>query len=1157
MNKILDDLFETLEKCNIDKNSFDIKTNTLYVKELNCTALDSVDFKNLNFIENIEGDLIIDSVDIKKITSFNNLKKVKNLVIQNMEKLESITGFNILEQINSLFIDKNSSLKEIYGFNQLFFKQSIIKGSIKITNNKVLSSISFLRGLKRVGSSFYLHSNSLTSLKGLEELEFVNASLSLSSNKLTSLKELKNLKVVDGMLGLVSNNLTTLEGLENLEHLKTIKWNNNPRTIALNGNKNLQDISALKNIVEFTHNCIVLIDSTQEFIKKPEFESAFSNNNITVFAQDIQTTLLKSKICTPFVNNKSKYIDIREEFILDNHWRPNLKYLDYVFLRGREGRGTQLERIDLVRWQDKVYIYHFLKEHNIPSMPILMYSNRFSDDFFVKLKNMYENGLKSFVLKVSHLANSNGIYRIKDGKFIGANDTIDKNEMYGKEVDFDYLKNEISTNWNVKQTEEDWSSMMVNPGVILEELIEDSVELKFSIVFGEVAGFFIRVKGFPSFDENGNLLSKNIKTTLPFWWKEARSLALKVSKLVKADHIRIDVFYHKNQVLINEITWNGGERSDFSSVIAQKLNEGYSKRLQMLNKKSVDVLNDDFMEIMLNQKEYFSLSTNSILGGNFSVRECKFIIVDVNSNNPKFYWMNTKKHKYHYLFFKNILKRDCDISTFDSISYSNENRQNIVGSLVYHEKGVKKDGKIMYFAVNFWPSDSIKFEQISLTFEMIKNKAYFISNNNSFFHVVSDIQEHTVQNEITQFNNSSICCIDSQTLMKNIDFLPMNKGLSYGILRFSNDAVNFGVKDIVVLHELPNHLSHVSGIITNLPQTPLSHINLLAKQNKIPNCYLKNASSNKELISLKNKYVQFEVDDTGYKISKANASDVEKYFEQIRPKNYFEPIANLDEKEIRLLRNINNINYTSYGTKSSNIGELYNIFEDEKLPDGFAIPFYFYDEFMKFNDFYKDIDSLEKEYQKLDDIDLKSGILKDLRKKIKEGKVPSWMEDEFSKIIEYYPQDTYLRCRSSTNNEDLEDFSGAGLYDSYSHKNLALPLSSTIKRVWASIWNYRAYEERSFYKIIHNKTMMGVCVHERYKDELANGVCVTKNIFNKRKKGFYINVQANEDLVTNPNALSIPEEIVVLEAENKVDYVFQYIRYSSLVEDKQKVLNKR
>ena len=61
-----------------------------------------------------------------------------------------------------------------------------------------------------------------------------------------------------------------------------------------------------------------------------------------------------------------------------------------------------------------------------------MYSNRFSDDFFVKLKNMYENGLKSFVLKVSHLANSNGIYRIKDGKFIGANDTIDKNEMYGK-----------------------------------------------------------------------------------------------------------------------------------------------------------------------------------------------------------------------------------------------------------------------------------------------------------------------------------------------------------------------------------------------------------------------------------------------------------------------------------------------------------------------------------------------------------------------------------------------------------------------------------------------------------------------------------------------------------------------------------------------------
>lgn len=1155
MNSLDETFFEVLKKCNIDKTFFNIKTNSLNVKELKCSNLSEEELKKLNIIETIEGDLIINLNDIKHISTFNNLKRVKNIVIQNMQNLEFITGFNVLEQMDSLLIDKNINLKEIFGFNQLFFRQKTVKGFIKITNNISLNGIEFLRGLKQVNSSFYLHHNSLKSLRGLEELEIVNASFSLSSNKLTSLKELKNLKIIDGMIGLVDNNLKTLEGLEHLEHLKTIKWNNILRTIAINGNKNLKDISALKNVVEFTHNCIVLIDSTQEFIEKPDFQSVFSNNNIIVFAQDIQKTLLKSKVCIPFVNDKSKYIDIREEFILDEHWRPNLKYLDYVFLRGREGRGTQLERIDLVKWQDKIYIYHFLKEHNIASMPILSYSNRFSDEFFEKIRNMYENGLKSFVLKVSHLANSNGIYRVKDGKFIGANDTIDKNEMYGKEVDFDYLKNEIKRNWNVKQTEEDWSSMMVNPGVILEELIEDSVELKFSIVFGEVAGFFIRTKGFPSFDADGNLLSKNIKTTLPFWWKDARSLALKVSKLVKADHIRIDVFYHKNQVLINEITWNGGERSEFSSIIAQKLNEGYSKRLKMLNKKFVDSENDDFVQIILNQNEYFNLATNSVLNNGFSARECKFIIVDVNSNNPKFYWMNTKKHKYHYMFFKNILKRDCDMSTFDSISYSDENRQNIVGSLVFHENGIEKDGKKMFYAINFWPSDSIRFEQIAFTFNLIKQKAYFISNNNCFLHVVSELQECTIKEQNEEFKKSNICSIDSQTLMKNIDFLPMNKGLSYGILRFSSDTTNYNVKDIVVLNELPNHLSHVSGIITNLPQTPLSHINLLAKQNKIPNCYLKDASLKEQLLSLKNKYVKFEVDSFGYKISKAKASDVEKYFEKIRPKNYLEPIVNLDTKEIRLLKNINNVDYNSYGTKASNLGELYNILNSDNLSNGFAIPFYFYDEFMKFNDFYKDIEILNQEYISNEKSSFKYNLLKDFRKKIRNALIPSWMEEEFSKILEYYPKETYLRCRSSTNNEDLEDFSGAGLYDSYSYKDFTLPLSYAIKKVWASIWNYRAYEERGFYKIIHSKTMMGVVVYPRYKGELANGVAVTKNIFNERKKGFYINVQANEALVTNPNSLSIPEEIVVIEAENRVDYVFQYIRYSNLTEDKQKVLN--
>ena len=1145
---------EVLKKCNIDVKYYNEQKNTLN-KSLDCSGFCSKDFEVLNQLEYINGDLILRDLYIDEFSYFTNLKSVNGLTIQNLKTIKVINGFNSLVSLNSLLIEKNIHLENIFGFNSLFLDNDIFKGTIKIINNSKLNHIYFLRGLKQINSSLYLHNNSLKSLEGLEELEYINASLSLSSNSLTTIKALKNLKHVDGMIGLVNNNLTTLDGLENLEYMKTIKWNNSLRTIAISGNDNLKDITALSKIVEITGNCIVIVDTTQEFINKPSLNSVFAHNNITVFTSDKQVQLLKTKVCHLSPNAKSRFIDIRDEFKLDDDWRPGLKYLDYVFLRGRESFGVQLERIDLVNWQDKIYVYHFLKQHDIPSMPIIMYSHRQKNNFFKKLKKMYENGLKSFVVKATHLANSNGVYRVKNGIFTGPNDTAKKDEMYGKDVDFDYLKKEIDKRWLQKQTEEDWSSMMVNPGVILEELIENSVELKFSIVFGEIAGFFARVKGFPSFDVNGNLLSKN-KGVLPHWWKEGRALALKVANLVRADHIRIDVFYHNNQPIINEITWNGGERSEFTPIVSKKLNDGYSARLKMLDKKAIDIKNDDFIEKLVKESEYLSLSNKSVLGGNYSIIECKFIIVDVDTTNPKFYWMNTKKHKYHYMFYKNILNKPITMDDFDSISYINEGRKNIVGTLIYHEKPVVINGKKLSYAINFWPTDSIMFNNISKTFEMIKQRAKFVKDK-LFLHVVSDLQQQTIIKQSNKFNKSDIVCVDSETLMENINFLPMNYGVSYGILRFATDTQNFSIKDIVVLNELPNHLSHVSGILTDLPQTPLSHINLLAKQNKIPNAYLKNGSLNKELLLLKDQYVKLEVTSSSYKVTKAMPQDVEKYFDNIRPTKELIPKVNLRVKTIKSFKNLENKNYNVYGTKSSNLGELHNIFDKENLPDGFGIPFYFYNEFMKYNNFYEEIKVLSNKYDENEDVDFRDNLLAQFRLKIRDAKTPNWMEDEFKKIISYYPDNTKLRFRSSTNNEDLEDFSGAGLYDSYSYKDFSLPISDTVKKVWASIWNYRAFEERRFYKIVHEKTMMGVCVHPRYKKEKANGVAVTKNIFNLRKKGFYINVQSDESLVTNPDQLSIPEEIVVTQAENKKDYVFQYIRYSNLTKNGKKVLNKK
>jgi hypothetical protein len=498
----------------------------------------------------------------------------------------------------------------------------------------------------------------------------------------------------------------------------------------------------------------------------------------------------------------------------------------------------------------------------------------------------------------------------------------------------------------------------------------------------------------------------------------------------------------------------------------------------------------------INSRADFDLLARVYYQGRLHALPHVMFVIDRRANG-RVYYVNSRSYQFHKDFVNaTYLSLERGRAFYDN-NYLKSDRRFILGTIAYQTVADK-------FTFEFWEGDQITTTLLREVTDVLQH-SFFAA---LYFKPNSLAQEQTAR-ELNARDNA-LPLLTASELAADQKYQPLNLGSGIGQLRIidriSADTV-IDRNQIVIFKEVPVHLTPLSGIITTERASPLSHVNMLARSWAIPNATIKNAD--KLFKQLEGKYVHLEVRENDYSLAPADPREVDaRNREWVKRTDLVTPRADLAYAELTDLNRQRARDAVRFGAKSANLGEILRArLPGVEVPSGFAIPFHFYREFVRRNHLEERIAAAVEEDRFVHDPRYRKTRLAEIRKWIEESRHDeSFRRAVLEKVHRQHPG-VGLFARSSTNAEDLPNFSGAGLYTTVPNVRTDEQLMDAIKTVWASVWNYEAYEARESFGMNHFGVYPAVLIQEGIDADSA-GVAITTDPFDSADRGaIYVNAK--------------------------------------------------